>query len=97
MSDKKKEELYMNNLQILSFAMTNIRHSAEQSKYLLNNKSLDKEELLEHIKKIISISDSLHNVGSFMARGIEVDAQSLLLEASVDAHFLKLKVADKME
>lgn len=97
MDDTKKEELYLNNLRILSFAMTNIRNSAEQSKYLLNNKSLDKEELLEHIKKIINISDNLHNVGSEMARGIEVDAQDLLLKASVDAHFLKLKVADKME
>lgn len=81
MINTKKEELYLNSLIILSFAMTKIRNNAEQSKYLLNNKSLEKEELLDYIKEIINISDSLHNVGSFMARGIEVDAEDLLLNS----------------
>ncbi len=75
----KKEELIVNNLVIMSLAMTNIRNIAESSKYLLDNENIDKESLMLKIKEIIEISDKLHNVGSFVARGIEVDAQYLLL------------------
>lgn len=66
-------ETSKDNLLILSLAMMDIRAKAQRLKQSANLEA----DLRSELRNIETIADSLHNVGSMMAKGVVCNARNL--------------------